>query len=340
MSEVTEPKPLDVSVRLAKTYDATLLRRDLEALHNDYRFLPQPGVYHKGEWAGMSFVAPGGRWNWAGNSMPSVELSAETEILQHAPYFKQVLDDLKCVKLSARMLALAPGGKIKPHQDSGFGFANGMLRLHIPVITDPRVEFFIDGQRVHWNPGELWYGDFSCFHSLNNRSDITRYHLVMDVGINDFVLSLFPPEFTEQVKLRPLKIYEPALKLSSEELQSYECEFEIPPVIMQFIELTLKFREAAGKQDRMTETDWTRAVETTGHGAVRLVNDTLMFLADGRPACAFEPIRHGEVRAVGLPKYTFKFERDGEKVSVVHLLSADDLLVSLPAKNAEEAARL
>jgi len=218
------------------------------------------------------------------------------------------------------MLALAPCGKIKPHQDAGFGFANGMLRLHIPIITDPRVEFFIDGQRVHWNAGELWYGDFSCFHSVENRSDVTRYHLVMDVGVNDFVLSLFPPDFAKQAKLRPLKIYEPALTLSRAELQSYECEFDIPSTIMQFIELTLKFREAAGKQDRMTEADWTRVVETTGHGAARLKNDALMFLADGRPACAFEPIRHGEFRVAGLPKYTFKFERDGGKVSVVHLL--------------------
>src|SRR5260221_224192 len=129
MSEGTEPKSLDVSVRLAKTYDATLLQRELEALLRDYNILPQPGVDHA---------------------------------------------------------------------------------------------------------GELWYGDFSCFHSVENRSDITRYHLVMDVGVNDFVLSLFPPDFAKHAKLRPLKIYEPALKLSRAELQSYECEFDIPPTIMQF----------------------------------------------------------------------------------------------------------
>jgi hypothetical protein len=339
MSEGTEPKPLDVSVRLAKTYDATLLRRDMEAL-SDYHFLPQPGVHHSGEWAGVSFVAPGGRWNWAGNSMPSVELSAETEIVRHAPYFKQVLDDLECVKLSVRMLALPPGGKIKEHQDAGFGFANGMLRLHIPIITDPRVEFFIGGQRVYWNAGELWYGDFSSVHSVENRSDVTRYHLVMDVGVNDFVLSLFPPEFVKRAKLRPLKIYEPALRLSPAELQSYECEFEIPPTIMQFIELTLRFREAAGRQGRMSEADWNRVVEAPGRGAVRLLNDGLVFLADGHPACIFEPLRHEKLRVAGLPKYTFKFEKDGGKVSVVHLLSADDLVVSLPVRNAEEAPRL
>lgn len=340
MSEGTEPKPLDVSVRLAKTYDAALLRHELEALLSDYHISPQPGVHHSGEWAGMSFVAPGGRWNWAANSMPSVELSAETELVRHAPYFKHVLDDLECVKLSARMLALAPGGKIKPHQDLGFGFANGMLRIHIPVITDPRVEFRIDGQRVKWNAGELWYGDFSCFHSVENHSDITRYHLVMDVGVNDFLLSLFPPEFVGQAKLRPLKIYEPALKLSPAELQSYECEFEIPPVVMQFIELTLRFREAASKQGQMSEADWNRVVETSGHGAIRLTEGGLLFFADGHPACVFEPLRHERLRVAGLPKYTFKFERDGGKVSVVHLLSADDLVVSLPVKNAEEVSRV
>ena len=58
MSEGTETQSLDVTVRLAKTYDDALLRRELEALLSDYHISPQPGVHHSGEWAGLSFVAP------------------------------------------------------------------------------------------------------------------------------------------------------------------------------------------------------------------------------------------------------------------------------------------
>jgi len=70
-----------------------------------------------------------------------------------------------------------------------------LLRLHLPILTHPDVAFTIEGQRMNWKAGELWYGDFSRVHSVKNDSQIVRVHMVIDVQINDFVLSLFPEDF-------------------------------------------------------------------------------------------------------------------------------------------------
>ena len=96
---------------------------------------------------------------------------------------------------AVRILTLPPGGHIKEHFDYHTNFQYGLLRLHIAIVTHPDVEFVIGGERVSFMPGELWFGDFSMTHSVENKSDVTRVHLVIDVQINDFVLSMFPDEY-------------------------------------------------------------------------------------------------------------------------------------------------
>ena len=53
----------------------------------------------------------------------------------------------------------------------------------------------ISHEDVVWKAGEIWYGDFAFPHRLYNAGTASRVHLVIDVAINDFVQSLFSPEF-------------------------------------------------------------------------------------------------------------------------------------------------
>ena len=175
-----------VAVRLPRNYDVELLQRDLRTLQEVQR-APQPGPYHKGEWTGIALYSMGGKQSTF-PSAAGTDLYQETEELQRAPYFKQVLDDLRCPKEVVRILFLPPEGHIKDHFDFHTSFQFGLLRLHIPIVTHPDVVFFIDGQRMTWKPGELWYGDFSKVHSIKNNSSVVRVHMVIDVQINDFVL--------------------------------------------------------------------------------------------------------------------------------------------------------
>ena len=148
-----------VAVKLPRTYDVELLRQDLQTLR-DVQGAPQPGPYHAGEWTGIALHSMGGK-DSVFPSAAGMDRYQETDNLKRAPYFKYVLDDLKCPKEVVRILFLPPGGHIKDHFDFHTSFQFGLLRLHIPIVTHPDVVFLIAGQRMVWSPGELWFGDFS-----------------------------------------------------------------------------------------------------------------------------------------------------------------------------------
>ena len=106
-----------------------------------------------------------------------------------------MLDELPCQIVSARLLTLEPGERIRPHCDSMMDLSAGMARMHVPIITDARVEFVVDGDRYALEPGTLWYADFSKTHSVANPTRITRVHLVIDALASDRLLKLFPERF-------------------------------------------------------------------------------------------------------------------------------------------------
>ena len=90
-----------------------------------------------------------------------------------------------------RLLNLHAGSTIKAHRDSELNFENGEIRLHIPVLTHPEVEFFLDGERMNLQEGECWYMNFNLLHSINNNSPVNRVHLVIDAVVNDWVTAQF-----------------------------------------------------------------------------------------------------------------------------------------------------
>src|SRR5579863_2544276 len=143
----------DVAVRLPLTFDADLLVRDLQVLR-EVPTAPQPGPYHKGEWTGIALHSMGGK-NSVFPSAPGTDHYQPTEHLQKTPYFKQILEEMACPKEVVRILFLPPGGHIKDHFDFQTSFQFGLIRLHIPILTNPDVAFIIAGQRMDWKAGEL-----------------------------------------------------------------------------------------------------------------------------------------------------------------------------------------
>jgi hypothetical protein len=83
--------------------------------------------------------------------------------------------------MAAKLLA---GGKIKPHVDSHPSFHRGH-RIHIPITTNPRVRFMIDGR-----PHQLQVGQA---YEINNQ----KSHSVMNKGKQDritFIFDYIPPQ--------------------------------------------------------------------------------------------------------------------------------------------------
>jgi hypothetical protein len=102
-----------------------------------------------------------------------------------------VLAAFACPLQAVRLMRLAPGSVIKEHHDHDLSFEQGMVRIHIPVVTNERVDFRLNGARVAMPAGSSWYLRLSDPHSVANRGADDRVHLVIDAGVNDWVAALF-----------------------------------------------------------------------------------------------------------------------------------------------------
>lgn len=105
--------------------------------------------------------------------------------LQRAPYLRQTLAVFNTVIGRSRLMRLSPGSSVFEHTD-GHYFWRNHLRIHIPVITDPQVAFYCGTEVVHMAAGEAWTFNNWLPHSVENRSNRSRIHLVIDtVGSAD-----------------------------------------------------------------------------------------------------------------------------------------------------------
>lgn len=101
---------------------------------------------------------------------------------------------MKCKIKNLMFYAMLPGGDIPPHRDMVGNVGFGGLRLHVPIITNEKVNFIVAGKKVIMGVGDLWALDTSYTHSVSNFGSENRIHLVMDVIVNEWVLSLLPPK--------------------------------------------------------------------------------------------------------------------------------------------------
>ncbi len=292
----------DSAVRLPITYDVDLLVRDLQIL-SDVPTAPQPGPYHKGEWTGIALHSMGGK-DSVFPSSPGMDRYKETDNLLRTPYFKKVLDELKCPKEVVRILFLPPGGHIKDHFDFHTSFQFGLVRLHVPILTDPGVAFIIDGQRMNWKAGELWYGDFSRVHSVKNDSQIVRVHIVIDVQINDYLLSLFPEDFVARRRAEGISMTREAIPASEADLRRFICDFRIPGEFMPMFVI--------GKP--------LSTLVKGAVGSVRLIDGKLMVLISGEPVFQLERTSDDTFGISGLPPgITLQFVEENHVIREVAL---------------------
>jgi hypothetical protein len=62
-------------------------------------------------------------------------------------------------------------------------------RIHIPVVTNPDVEFFLNGTRVMLEAGSAWYLRLSDRHSVHYKGADDRVHVLVDATVNDWLRS-------------------------------------------------------------------------------------------------------------------------------------------------------
>jgi len=124
----------------------------------------------------------------------------EGPLLEELPAVATLEKLLPGYKQRSRLMLLEPGGgELTRHADitdpeAGVGDGK-VLRLHIPIITNPDVLFHmwqLDGSQEEANmrPGEVWYLDTRKPHTAKNGGESQRVHLVVDVFSNPQLLDL------------------------------------------------------------------------------------------------------------------------------------------------------
>jgi hypothetical protein len=102
-----------------------------------------------------------------------------TPFLRQCPYIMEIMAALDCVWGRSRLMGLGPGGSVPEHIDINY-YWRTHVRVHIPIITNPDVDFTCGGQTVSMVAGECWLVDTFQSHHVENRGTEQRIHLVLD----------------------------------------------------------------------------------------------------------------------------------------------------------------
>jgi hypothetical protein len=81
--------------------------------------------------------------------------------------------------LRAMMARLPPGGRIARHKDSHPSFAIAH-RIHVPLLTNPDVEFIVGDERVPPRPQFAFELNNHMYHQVANRGTTPRVHFIFD----------------------------------------------------------------------------------------------------------------------------------------------------------------
>ena len=146
---------------------------------------------YQGGWEVLSLRSPGGLCSTIIPDIINGSVFTDTLLMSKSPVIKQITDNLGCPIMAVRLLNLKSGGIIKPHKDNDLAFEKGEARIHIPIFTNPEVEFYVDEQLVKMNEGECWYINANLKHSVSNNGETDRIHLVIDCVVNDELIDLF-----------------------------------------------------------------------------------------------------------------------------------------------------
>ena len=174
---------IDVPLRELAEYDINALRdlilaQDEQAwLGNTYR-QAQYDVHQMTNSIVMIFTD--------GSGWPNIDVKREVgwDLLaeQAVPLMQRILEDHYPpggTIIRAMAARLEAGGIIKPHRDKHPSFHYGH-RIHIPIYTNPRVRFMIDGRPYKLEVGKVYEINNQQQHSVMNKGKEGRINFIFD----------------------------------------------------------------------------------------------------------------------------------------------------------------
>src|SRR5271166_5556184 len=177
------------------------------------------GIAAPGTWSVLALIAGAGDIDGASSTRLGPGVAPRpTTILTEMPNVRSAIESFQTVVWRVRLMRLKAGSAISEHRDFAYfggqrwSFERGRIRVHIPIVTDGGVMWKLNGQNIAMAPGEAWYVNVCLPHSVENRGNLDRIHLVLELEVNDWLRGLFPPENTmERLRGAALRLVEPYL---------------------------------------------------------------------------------------------------------------------------------
>ncbi|MER7043649.1 aspartyl/asparaginyl beta-hydroxylase domain-containing protein [Streptomyces jumonjinensis] len=193
------------AAQLSPVFDSGRLAAELAAVtahtwnvQRTHTYGGQVGLPAAIDWRVLPLRSLGGDPERTDPGGPGPQPFAPTRWLSQLPYLAQILDSVPAPLNAVRLMALGPGAVSDSHRDPKYRLDRGIVRLHIPVVTDPAAVLVLDGVEHCWQPGTLWYGDFSREHLVRNASQtVTRVHAVIDALLTADLAAWFPDSWQD-----------------------------------------------------------------------------------------------------------------------------------------------
>lgn len=283
---VTAPQP-PAAARLSPVFDVDRLRADLARL-TDHQWKHQRRYGGTGEaatvdWRVLSLRSVGGDRERTDPGGPGLHGFADTPWLASTPYLRHVLASVPAQLRSARLMALGPGVDSGEHSDYKYGPPWGTARLHVPITTTPGATLHLAGTPYRWQPGTLWFGDFSQTHRVQNEDQVPRVHLVIDTLVSRELLDLFPDQ--QRGRLLDVAIVNRRpVACTAAELSGYRLRCAVPASFLDWTE---------------EDGDFQRPEDPKRNVTLDLRDGRLVLSVDDVPTIALVPLGGGEFRFAG-----------------------------------------
>lgn len=95
-------------------------------------------------------------------------------------YARELVESLPIKSKRWLVTIHTPGTRLIEHQDSP-----DKIRIHIPIYTNDKSNWIIDGQEYHMEPGWAYVINTSLPHSVYNSGDTDRIHLYGKIWIEE-----------------------------------------------------------------------------------------------------------------------------------------------------------
>jgi len=176
-------------LRLPLRFDAAALQADLRRIDEGDWIRHFVAQNYEGTWTVLALRASATAAHPVQMiySDPSCDTYVDTPLLAGCPAIAAALTAFDCPLQSVRLMRLGAGSIIKTHCDHDLDVEHGHARLHVPIVTNPDVDFRLNGERVILGEGECWYLRLSDPHSVRNDGDRDRIHLVIDTIVSPWL---------------------------------------------------------------------------------------------------------------------------------------------------------